>query len=117
VQEEEISKAETVFRYIAETYVTKLTPPPVNQPKPPAKQPIRTPSFLASACSFQRPVATSTTSTSKQTPQEELKNELEQYLGFEAAPMEGVGELSAEEVLMNPLLWWKVSMSHTMPIL
>ena len=93
----------------------KLTPPPpVDQRKAQVKPPIRMPSFLASACSFQRPVVTSTASTLKQTPQEELKNELKQYLGFEAAPTEGVGGLSVEEMLMNPLLWWKVSMSPTM---
>jgi len=52
---------------------------------------------------------------SKCTPQEELANELVWYLNFEAAPMEmeegeeGSGdEPSAQQVLLNPLVWWKV---------
>jgi hypothetical protein len=53
---------------------------------------------------------------SKRTPQEELADELKRYLNFEAAPMERQegeevtsDEPLAHEVLLNPLLWWKVS--------
>jgi hypothetical protein len=52
----------------------------------------------------------------KRTPQEELADELTRYFNFEAAPIEQQeGEEgssdgpSAQEVLLNPLLWWKVS--------
>jgi len=73
--------------------------------------------ILTSACLFEQPTtATKTTTILKHIPQEELANELAQYFSFEAAPMEmQKGEErksdkpSAQEVLLNPLLWWKVS--------
>ena len=80
------------------------------------------PSFLASACSFQQPTtATSATTNLKCSPQEELADELDQYFRFDAAPVEQKvqGEyhwndkLSAEEFLLNPLLWWKVHIPLT----
>jgi hypothetical protein len=122
VQEEAISTAEVVFKYIAETYLeTPTSQAPTVAPKPPAKPVTKTPSFLASACSFQRPVTAASAATIlKRTPQEELADELKRYLTFEAAPMErqeGDSEDSevisneplANEVLLNLLLWWKVS--------
>ena len=52
----------------------------------------------------------------KCTPQEELADELTRYFNFEVALMEqqegeegSSDEPSAQEVLLNPLLWWKVS--------
>jgi hypothetical protein len=52
----------------------------------------------------------------KRTPQEELNDELTRYFNFEAVPIERQqgeegrhDEPSAQEVLLNPLLWWKVS--------
>ena len=81
------------------------------------------PSFLASACSFQQPTtATSATTNLKCSPQEELADELDRYLfRFDAAPVEQKvegedhwnDELSAEEVLLNLLLWWKVRIPLT----
>jgi hypothetical protein len=117
-QEEAIDTAEVVFKYIAETYLeTPTSQAPTVAPKPHAKPVMKTPSFLASACSFQRPVTAASVATiSKRTPQEELADELKRYLNFEAAPMERQegeevtsDEPLAHEVLLNPLLWWKVS--------
>jgi len=74
---------------------------------------LRTPSFLASACSFQQPMtATSANTILKHTPLEELADELDRYLRFVSALVEQPdnGEPSAEEMLLNLLLWWKVSM-------
>ena len=80
------------------------------------------PSFLASARSFQWPTtATSATTNLKHSPKEELADELDRYIRFDAAPVEQKvegedhwnDELSAEEVLLNPLLWWKVRISLT----
>jgi hypothetical protein len=57
----------------------------------------------------------SATTMLKCTPQEELADELDRYLRFEFAPVEGDhGGSLAEEVLLNPLLWWKVSILFTM---
>ena len=60
--------------------------------------------------------ATSSTTIAKCTPQEELADELNRYFRFEATPMEQQegypnisGELLAQDVLLNPLIWWKVS--------
>ena len=81
-------------------------------PKAPPKLAPRTASFLVSACAFQLPMtATPATTMLKRTPQEELADELDRYLRFEFAPVEGDhrGPL-AEEVL----LWWKVSILFTM---
>ena len=104
-QEEAIKTAEVIFRYVAESYLETSLPAAVaTAPKVPAKPVARTTSFLASAYFFQRPTtATSATTISKCTPQEELADELDRYFRFEAAPLE-----LAEEVLLNPLLWWKV---------
>ena len=120
-QKEAIRTAEEIFKYVAETYLetqTLATPTAVTRPVP--KPITKMPSFLASACSFQRPTtAVTTTPILKRTPQEELNEELARYFNFEAAPIEkqgdseegtqGSDEPSAEEVLMNLLLWWKVS--------
>ena len=121
-QKEAIRTAEEIFKYVAETYLETRTPAtPTAVPRPVPKPITKMPSFLASACSFQRPTtAVTTTPVLKRTPQEELSEELARYFNFEAAPIErqedseegtqGSGnEPSAEEVLMNPLLWWKVS--------
>ena len=120
MQEDAINSAEVAFRYIAETYLERKTPLAIiPASKPVAPPAIRTMSFLASACSFQRPnTATSTTTIAKCSPQEELADKLDHYFRFEAAPpmeqaeqQEGHpnGEPSAQEVLLNPLIWWKVS--------
>jgi hypothetical protein len=52
----------------------------------------------------------------KRTPQEELADDLTWYFNFQAAPIErqegeeGSSDApSAQEVLLNLLLWWKVS--------
>jgi hypothetical protein len=113
-QGEAIKTAEIIFRYIAESYLEAPTTT-VLPPKPPPKLAPRTASFLASACAFQRPTtATTATTILKRTPQEELADELDRYLRFEIAPAEGDhGGPSAEEVLLNPLLWWKVSILFT----
>lgn len=114
-QDEAIKTAKIIFRYIAESYLEAPTTT-VLPPKAPPKLAPRTASFLASACAFQRPTpATSATTMLKRTPQEELADELDRYLRFEFAPVEGDhGGPSAEEVLLNPLLWWKVSILFTM---
>ena len=53
-QEEAISNAELVFKYIAETYIeTPMSHPLTTAPKPATKSVVKTPSFLASTCSFQ----------------------------------------------------------------
>jgi hypothetical protein len=116
-QEEAISTAEVVFKYLAETYLDMpASRAPTVAPKPSTKPVTKTPSFLASACSFQRPVTTSAVTISKRTPQEDLADELMRYLNFEAAPVERQegeevpsDEPSAHDVLLDPLLWWKVS--------
>ncbi|KAF8632686.1 hypothetical protein AX15_001739 [Amanita polypyramis BW_CC] len=91
-QKEAISTAEAIFCYITETYLETSTPPaPVVAPKTATAMP---------TCS----------------PQEELANELDWYLRFKAVPVEqkegedyqNLDELSAEEVLLNLLLWWKI---------
>jgi hypothetical protein len=53
---------------------------------------------------------------SKRTPQENFVDELKRYLNFEAAPVERQegeevlsDEPSAHDVLLDLLLWWKVS--------
>ncbi len=104
-QEKAIKTAEVIFCYVAESYLkTSLLAAIATAPKVPAKPVVRTTSFLASACSFQQSTtATSATTISKCTPQEELADELDQYFRFEVAPLE-----LAEEVLLNPLLWLKV---------
>ena len=46
----------------------------------------------------------------KHTPQEQLADELNRYFNFEAAPNDrSNNEPSVQEILLNPLLWWKVS--------
>lgn len=99
-QDEAIGTAEVVFKYVAETYLEMPTSQaPTVAPNPPAKPVMKTPSFLASACSFQRPVtATSVATILKRTPQEELADELKRYLNFEAVPMERQeGEVMSDE--------------------
>jgi hypothetical protein len=111
-QEDAIKTAEDVFKYIAETYLEAPTSPaPTVVQKPVAKPVVKTPSFLASACSFQRPNNLATTlPTLKRTPQEALADELIRYFNFEAAPNDGSShEPSVQEILLNPLIWWKVS--------
>jgi hypothetical protein len=117
-QEEAIRTAEVIFKYIAQTYLETPTPNTAAAvPRPVTKPVMKAPSFLASACSFQRlTIAATTMPILKRTPQEELSEELTRYFNFEAAPIERQGdegsisdEPSAEEVLLNPLLWWKVS--------
>ena len=116
-QDDMISTPKAIFKYIAETYLKVLVLAPAVAPQPTVKPVAKTSSFLTSACLFQQPTtATKTTTILKHTPQEELANELAQYFSFEAAPMEmQKGEErksdkpSAQEVLLNPLLWWKVS--------
>lgn len=109
-QEEAIKTAEVIFKYVAESYIEIPTPsPPTTAPKPAVKSIAKTPSFPASVCSFQRPITTKLTTVAKRTPQEELADELTRYLNFEAASTEEEDSLSSQEVLLNPLLWWKVS--------
>jgi hypothetical protein len=116
-QEDAIKNAEVIFKYVAETYLEM--PASSATSTAPRPQPVmKTASFLASACSFQRPITAATaTPISKRTPQDELDDELNRYFNYEAAPIErqegeeggNDGEPLAQEVLLNPLLWWKVS--------
>ena len=118
-EDEAIKTAEVVFRYIAEAYLQEMSTSnatAIPSAAPPAAKPLmKTSSFLASACAFQRQAMMSTTIISKRTSLEELTDELDRYFGFESAPVakqegdEENGEPSDEEVLLNPLLWWKVS--------
>jgi len=117
-QEEAIKTAEDIFGYVAGTYLeaqTSSDPTIVPTGRPMANPVTKTPSFLASACSFQRPnTAATRIPVLKRTPLEELANELTRYFNFEAAPMEREGEVgdsdpSVQDILLNPLLWWKVS--------
>ena len=117
-----IDTTEVVFRYIAERYLETSTSPPAPGTsiplKPIAKPVTKTPSFLASALSFRHPtIGTATPSTiKKRTAKEDLADELDQYLRFDAAPISEQERdenspssgPSQEEVLLNPLLWWKV---------
>ena len=120
-QKEAVETAEVVFRYVAEGYCLETSTPPAPTiplaPKPAMAKPVKTPSFLASTCAFQRPATATSSTIPKRTPKEELVDELDRYLRFDAMPMpeqEQDGktlsnEPSREEVLLNPLLWWKVS--------
>lgn len=119
IQYDTISTAKAIFKYVAKTYLeTPALLAPAVAPKQAVKPVVKTPSFLASACSFQWPTtATKTTTILKHTSQEELADKLAWYLNFEAALMEmqegeegKSDEPSAQEVLLNPLLWWKVSL-------
>jgi hypothetical protein len=122
MQEEAINNAKVIFQYITETYLEKptaLAMVPVS--KPIALPAIRTPPFLASACAFQwLTAATSSTTIAKCTLQEELANELNCHFRFEATLVEQQeghlnSEPSAQEVLLNPLIWWKVS-HYSIPV-
>ena len=119
-QEEAIKTVEVIFKYIAETYLdTPTSSTPATVIRLVTKPIVRMPSFLASACTFQRPTTAAAMTILKCTPQEELSEELTRYIDFEAAPIESPelrqegGKSSdkptAHEVLLNPLLWWKVS--------
>jgi len=117
-QKQAIETAEVIFRYIAEHYLETSTPPPAPAipPKPAAKPVAKTSSFLASACAFQRPPTATSSTIRKRTAKEELVDELDRYLRFDAAPISEQeqdentrsNEPSREEVLLNPLLWWKI---------
>jgi hypothetical protein len=94
-QEEAVRTTKVVFKYIAETYLKTPTSIALTVvPRPVAKPVVKTPSFLASACSFQRPTTAATKIlTLKHTPHEELADELTRYFNFEAALIErGEGE-------------------------
>ena len=117
-QKEAIRTAEVIFKYIAQTYLKMPTPNTAAAvPRPVMKPVIKAPSFLTSACSFQwLTIAATTMPILKCTPWEELSEELTQYFNFKAAPIKRQGdegsisdEPSAKEVLLNLLLWWKVS--------
>jgi hypothetical protein len=116
-QEAAIKTAKVIFKYIAETYLeTPTSPTPTAVPRLVPKPVVKMPPFLASTCSFQRPTTAATTMPIlKCTPQEELADELTRYFNFKAALIEQQGEEgssdepSAQEVLLNLLLWWKVS--------
>ena len=87
-QEEAIATAEVIFKYVAETYLeTATSPASTAVPRPLAKPVVKKPSFLASACAFQRPTtATTTVPILKRTPKEALADELTRYINFEAMP-------------------------------
>jgi hypothetical protein len=112
------SELPRLFSNVAESYLeTSTSPTPTIVPRPVAKPVVKMPSFLASACSFQRPTTAVTTPLAilKRTPQEDLADELTRYFNFYAAPIErqededeSSDEPSAQEVLLNPLLRWKV---------
>jgi len=117
-QEAAIKTAKVIFKYIAESYLeTPTSPTPTAVPRPVAKPVVKMPSFLTSACSFQQPTTAATTMPIlKCTPQEELADEWTRYFNFEVALIEQKeGEEGssdkplAQEVLLNPLLWWKVN--------
>ncbi|KAF8232856.1 hypothetical protein L208DRAFT_1269854 [Tricholoma matsutake] len=110
-QKQVIETVEVIFWYIAEHYLEMSTPLPA------AKPVAKTSSFLASACAFQCPTTAMSSTIQKHMAKEELIDELDCYLRFDAAPISEQewdentwsNELSQEEVLLNPLLWWKVS--------
>ena len=70
---------------------------------------------------FQWPATATSSTIPKCTPKEELRDELDHYLRFDAMPMleqeqdekNSSNEPSWEEVLLDLVLWWKVSMGHT----
>jgi hypothetical protein len=119
-QKQAVETAEVVFRYVAERYYleTSTPPAPTIQPKPATTNPVpKTPSFLASACAFHRPATATSSTNPKRTPKEEFVDELDRYLRFDATPISDQEQASSnkpswEEVLLNPLLWWKVGI-HT----
>lgn len=105
-----IRKAGVIFKFVAESYLETQPEFPLVPaiPELVSKPVTKTPSFLASACSFQRPAVAMTATISKWTPREALDDELTRYFNFEAAPGDQGCERSAEDILLNPLLWWKV---------
>ncbi|KAF8238893.1 hypothetical protein L208DRAFT_1484604, partial [Tricholoma matsutake] len=117
-QKQAIETMEVIFRYIAERYLETLTlpPAPAIPPLPAAKPVAKTSSFLASTCAFQCPTTATSSMIRKCTAKEELIDELDHYLRFDTAPISEQewdentqsNEPSREEVLLNPLLWWKI---------
>ena len=76
-QDDAISTAEAIFKYIAETYLKAPVLAPALAPQPAVKPVGKTSSFLASACLFQCPTTTTKTTTIlKCMPQEELADKL-----------------------------------------
>lgn len=110
-----IRKAGVIFKFVAESYLETQPEFPLVPaiPELVSKPVTKTPSFLASACSFQRPAVAMTATISKWTPREALDDELTRYFNFEAAPGDQGCERSAEDILLNPLLWWKVCCSSS----
>ena len=121
-QKHVVENAEVIFRYVAEGYCLETSTPPAAMipPKPAMTKPAKAPSFLASACAFQRPPTATSSSIPKRTPKEELEDELDRYFRFDAMPMSeqeqdektSSNEPSQEDVFLNPLLWWKVSIAY-----
>ena len=107
-QADAVAAAEELLRFVAQAYSSQPAPSD-SAPKPNPNPIVKTSSFLASACSFQRIAA----ATPIRTREAELEDEINAYLAFEEVPV--IGETGAEleqrvnAQLMNPLGWWKVS--------
>ena len=113
-QQAAIDNAETIFRYVATTYLVIPSEAPrseqsESQPAGPVRQIVARPSFLANACSFQIP-ATSVTTATTSSPAEELEAEIDDYFAFR-----GESGLQSDEErlvrLMDPLQSWKVCLN------
>ncbi len=108
-QQVAVDKAEELFQFVAQSYLEAdqdsetVSGPPTGPPSP-EKPATRAPSFLASACSFQIPIAATQPSRS---PLEELQMEIYDYFTFQgkSAPRD---EKEREACLMDPLGSWKV---------
>ena len=104
-QEAAVYKAETIFQFVAETYLT--TPSQSARPealKSPPRPVVKTSSFLSSACPFDIPT---TTSSTRRSPAEELRVKIDDYLAFQGeAPPRNNEEYNS--CLMDPLGSWKV---------
>ncbi len=104
-QQAAVDRAETIFRYVAHSYLAMPSQESNTTIPAAVKSTTKTPSFLASACSFQMPAVS--TQAASQSPAEELEMEVRQYLAFHGeAP-----SLTEEEQiarLMDPLSLWKV---------
>jgi hypothetical protein len=62
-QDDTISTAEAIFKYIAETYLEAPVLAPAVVPQPAVEPVVKTVSFLASVCLFQWPTTVTKTTT------------------------------------------------------
>ena len=105
-QQAAVDKAETIFCYVAHTYLAMPSQESNTTISAAVTEPtINMPSFLASMCSFQMPAVSA--QAASQSPAEELELEIRQYLAFhgEALPLTEEEQIAC---LMDPLSSWKV---------